>query len=238
MERIVLITGVAGGIGCAAAKVFAAEGWQVIGVDYKTSTDLDGVKLYLRANIAKPNEITNVLEQVITTFGRLDALVNNAAIQICKPILEMAVSEWDETMAINARATFLFSKLTHPFLKSSRGSIVNISSVHAMATSTNMAAYAASKGALTALTRALALEFAPEIRVNAILPGAVSTSMLNEHLTEEMMSNLVVKTPIGRISNPEEIAKAIFFLANKDASFITGQTLVVDGGALAKLGTE
>ena len=238
MERVVLITGVTGGIGSATAKAFAAEGWQVVGVDYKPNTDLESVKLYLQANIAKPNEIANALKQVSTIFGRLDALVNNAAIQICKPILEMVVSEWDETMAVNARAAFLFSKFTHPFLKSSKGSIVNISSVHAIATSTNMSAYAASKGALTALTRSLALEFAPEIRVNAILPGAVSTPMLNEHLTEEMMSNLVVKTPIGRISNPAEIAKAILFLTNKDASFITGQALVVDGGALAKLGTE
>lgn len=249
MKRVVLITGVAGGIGYATAKHFSSEGWHVIGVDRKYDEGLVGIDDYIQADCADPKAISTTIEKLTQTTGRLDALINNAAIQICKPIIEMSVAEWDQTMTVNIRSVFVFSQAAYPLLKESQGSIVNVSSVHAFATSANIAAYAASKGAMVAFTRALAIELAPaQIRVNAILPGAVDTPMLQAglergHLSgtniDELMNKLGEKTVMGRIGKPQEIAQTILFLAdNQKSSFMTGQTLVVDGGATARLSTE
>jgi NAD(P)-dependent dehydrogenase (short-subunit alcohol dehydrogenase family) len=180
---------------------------------------------------------------------RIDALVNNAAIQICKPLIETTPEEWDSVMAVNVRSVYLAVRYMHPFMQGHDGAIVIVSSVHALATSANIAAYAASKGALAALTRALAIELSPDrLRVNAILPGAVDTPMLREglgrgHVKGEKMADLMeqlgAKHLIGRVGRPEEIAEAILFLADSDySSFITGQALIVDGGATARLSTE
>jgi NAD(P)-dependent dehydrogenase (short-subunit alcohol dehydrogenase family) len=145
---------------------------------------------------------------------------------------------------------FLGTKLAHPLLKAAGGgAIVNVSSVHAVQTSANIASYAASKGGLLALTRAMAIEFAPDhIRVNAILPGAVNTPMLHAGLSRghvqgsnlsDRLENLARKTVIGRVGEPEEIARAIYFLADEgQSSFMTGQAMIVDGGATARLSTE
>ncbi|HNS61684.1 MAG TPA: SDR family oxidoreductase, partial [Anaerolineales bacterium] len=165
-------------------------------------------------------------------------------------LIETSVDEWDAVMASNLRSVFLFVKLAHSLMKSAGGgAVVNVSSVHAIQTSANIAAYAASKGGLLALTRAMAIEFAPDnIRVNAILPGAVDTPMLRAGLgrghvghgdVEERLDNLARKTVSGKVGKPEEIASAIYFLAdNEQSSFMTGQALVVDGGATARLSTE
>jgi NAD(P)-dependent dehydrogenase (short-subunit alcohol dehydrogenase family) len=180
----------------------------------------------------------------------LGALVNNAAVQVTKPLIEMTVEEWDMVIANNLRPAFLLSKLAYPLFKAAGGgAIVNVSSVHAVQTSANIAAYAASKGGLLALTRATAIEFANDnIRVNAILPGAVDTPMLRAGLNRGHVSgddiyarldNLARKTVNGRIGQPEEIAQAIYFLAdNTQSSFMTGQAMIVDGGATARLSTE
>jgi NAD(P)-dependent dehydrogenase (short-subunit alcohol dehydrogenase family) len=152
-------------------------------------------------------------------------------------------------MHANLRSVFLAVKLAYPLLKAKGGAVVNVSSVHAIQTSANIAAYAASKGGLLALTRAMAIEFAPDnIRVNAILPGAVDTPMLRAGLgrghvghgdMQERLDNLARKTVNGRVGQPQEIANAIYFLAdNEQSSFMTGQAMVVDGGATARLSTE
>ncbi|PSO64045.1 MAG: NAD(P)-dependent oxidoreductase [Cyanobacteria bacterium QH_2_48_84] len=248
-KRVALITGVAGGIGCATAELFSAEGWYVIGIDQKPNQESEGIDHYIQADASDPEQILAAVERVTQRIGQLDALINNAAIQICKPAIEMELVEWDRTMAVNVRAAFLFSKAAYPLLKESQGSIVNVSSVHAIATSANVAAYATSKGAIIAFTRALGIELAPtKIRVNAILPGAVDTPMLHSglargHLSgtnlDELMQQVGQKTVMGKVGTPTEIAQAIFFLADSSrSSFMTGQTLVVDGGATAKLSTE
>ena len=219
-----------------------------MGIDRKGDERLE-IEQYIPADVSDPEQVSSVIEQVTQTVGRLDALVNNAATQICKPVIEMDVAEWDLTMNVNVRSAFLFSQAAYPLLKASQGSIVNVSSVHAIATSANIAAYATSKGALVAFTRALAIEFAPvQIRVNAILPGAVDTPMLHAglergHLSgtniDELINQLGKKTVIGRVGNPQEIAQGILFLADHNtSSFMTGQTLVIDGGATARLSTE
>ncbi len=250
-KPIVLITGAAGGIGRATVHLFAQKGWRVIGVDrapFGEGFPDDG--LFIQADISRPEEIAAIFHQVQAFTDSLDALVNNAAIQIAKPLLETTVEEWDAVMASNLRSVFLGVKLAYPLLKAQGGgAIVNVSSVHAIQTSANIAAYAASKGGLLALTRAMAIEFAPDnIRVNAILPGAVDTPMLRAGLNrghvsgdriEERLENLARKTVSGKIGRPEEIAQAIYFLADDEqSSFMTGQALVVDGGATARLSTE
>ncbi len=249
VKRVTLITGVAGGIGRATAEVFASEGWRVVGVDRMSDPNVADLDLYIQADASDPDDVSVSIGQVTQQIGRLDALINNAAIQICKPIIEMDVSEWDRIMDVNVRSTFLFCKAAYPLLQTSKGCIVNVSSVHALATSTKIAAYAASKGALLALSRALAIEFAPDnIRVNAILPGAVDTPMLRAGLdrghvvgtnVKDLIKGLADRTVIGRVATPHEIARAVLFLADKErSSFITGHALVVDGGATARLGTE
>ena len=197
-----------------------------------------------------PEELESIFTKAHDYTGSLDALVNNAAMQIAKPLLETSVEEWDAVMASNLRSVFLGVKLAYPLLKAKGGgAVVNISSVHAIQTSANIAAYAASKGGLLALTRAMAIEFAPDnIRVNAILPGAVDTPMLRAGLgrghvghgdLQQRLDNLARKTVSGKVGKPEEIAHAIYFLADgEQSSFMTGQALVVDGGATARLSTE
>lgn len=249
--RVMLITGAAGGIGRACVKLFTENGWRVIGVDraeFGASFPADG--LFIRADISVPEQIQGIYQQASTFTDSLDAVVNNASIQVNKPMLDISVEEWDLVMASNLRSAFLGVKLAYPLLKAGGGgAIVNTSSVHAVATSVNITAYAASKGGLLALTRAMAIEFAHDnIRANAVLPGAVDTPMLRDGLgrghlggasINERLDNLARKTVNGRIGTPEEIAHAIYFLADStQSSFMTGQALVVDGGATARLSTE
>jgi len=249
-DKTVLVTGAAGGIGRATVALFAEKGWRVIGVDRADFGDgfpTDG--LFIKSDISRGEDMEAIFEKINASTKSLDALINNAAMQIAKPIIETSVVEWDAVMASNLRSVFLGVKLAHPLLKVGGGAVVNVSSVHAIQTSANIAAYAASKGGLLALTRAMAIEFAPDaIRVNAILPGAVDTPMLRAGLgrghvghgdMQERLDNLARRTVNGKVGQPEEIAHAIYFLADDEqSSFMTGQALVVDGGATARLSTE
>jgi len=250
-NNVVLITGAAGGIGRASVKLFAEKKWLVIGVDRnKFGEDFPKNGLFIQSDIARPEEMHTIFEKTHAFTDSLNALVNNAALQIAKPLIETTVEEWDAVMAANLRSVFLGVKLAHPLLKARGGAaVVNVSSVHAIQTSANIAAYAASKGGLLALTRAIAIELAPDnIRANAILPGAVDTPMLRAGLgrghlggenMQDRLDNLARKTVNGRVGTPKEIANAIYFLAdNEQSSFMTGQALVIDGGATARLSTE
>ncbi len=259
-DKAVLITGAAGGIGRATVETFIIAGWHVIGVDRSPyGENFPTGSLFIQSEITHP-ENTQALFNQVRSFLRsenlpgLTALVNNAAIQIAKPLIETSIEEWDAVITNNLTSAFLGAKLAHPLLAANsaatgRSAIVNVSSVHAIQTSANIASYAASKGGLLALTRAMAIEFAADnIRVNAILPGAVDTAMLRASLSRGSLSgssvtdrleNLARKTVNGRIGQPQEISRAILFLADDDqSSFMTGQALVIDGGATARLSTE
>lgn len=249
--RIVMITGAAGGIGRATVQHFIKQDWKVIGVDRAPyGNDFPKNGLYIQADISSADALESIFTRTRDYTNSLDALVNNAAYQVTKSILETTVDEWDAVMASNLRSVFLSAKLAHPLLKAQGGgAIVNVSSVHAVATSKDISAYAASKGGLLALTRAMAIEFAPDnIRVNAILPGAVDTPMLRAGMNRDhagagdihqRLENLARKTVSGKIGQPEEIARAIYFLADDEqSSFMTGQPMIVDGGATARLSTE
>lgn len=250
-QRVVLITGVLGGIGRATARLFHQQGWWVVGVDVAPpQEDLGGeVDRLVTLDIAYPDRVSELMSAVAEQEGRLDALVNNAAIQINRALDEMSLEDWDKTMEINLRAPFWCIRQAHGLLREARGAVVNVSSVHAEATSRRISAYAASKGALSAMTRALAVELAEDgIRINAVMPGAVDTPMLREGLarghsgegsTEEQLRRFSEKHCLGRIAQPAEVAQAILFLADHDrSSYITGENLLVDGGVTVALRTE
>lgn len=248
MNKAVIITGALGGIGLATAQLFCNSGWYVVGIDLAESPDdLEGLNCFIKADVSDDIAWQNIVAQLPSKIGGIDALVNNAAVQICKPLIETTPNEWDKIMAVNLRSVYLGVRHLHSLMKE-KSAIVNVSSVHAIATSTQIAAYAASKGGMLALTRALALELAPNIRVNAVLPGAVDTEMLRAGLTrghvaggsaEELVTALGSKHVTQRVGQPEEIAEAIYFLAdNQRSSFMTGQSLIIDGAATARLSTE
>jgi glucose 1-dehydrogenase len=250
VNRVALITGAAGGIGKASAEIFSMAGWQVIGTDIvKDDGSFSKIGRYLEADVSEAEVPKEIVDNVRSCEGRLDALINNAAIQVSNSLLKTTLKEWDSIMNVNVRAAFLFSRAAWRLLRQTGGAIVNVASVHVIATSVGLGAYVASKGALVALTRATALEFAGDkIRVNAVLPGAVDTKMLREGLRrghlqgdteEDLMGALGKKHIMGRVGLPQEVGQSILFLADGSrSSFMTGQTLVVDGGATAKLSTE
>lgn len=244
--KSVLITGVCGGIGQALARALIEEDWVVYGTDIVDGAIADSLAVFWKGDVAELEFWSKVIVPELKEKGSLDAFVHNAAIQPCSKIVETSLDEWNSTLAVNLTAAYLGTRFLVPLMKSGQGSIVNVTSVHSLASSAGMAAYVASKGGLLAFTRAAALELAPQnIKVNAIAPGAIETLMLKQGLErhmdgpEQARENLVSRTPMKRLGSPAEIAKSIIFLLDPDRSpFLTGQTLVVDGGALAQLSTE
>ena len=254
-NRSILITGVGSGIGSATALHFHQLGWRVYGVDNTPPAVPTEFVTFLWGVLQNSETPRNIVEELRDKETHLDAVVNNAAIQLCKPLLETTPDEWNRVIAINLCAPYLMMQATYPLLRAAKGAVVNVASVHAVATSKNISAYAASKGGLTALTRAAAIEWAADgIRVNALLPGAVDTAMLRDGLTrfdttegkqdpeeqaKKRLNDLGKRTVMGRVGLAREMASAIYFLADGTQSgFMTGQTLVVDGGATARLSTE
>ena len=251
INKVVIITGACGGIGYETAVKFKNNGWTVIGIDIKSNDSVQKSidELYI-LDISKEDDILNFVKEIKEKYNRVDCIVNNAAHQICKPLHESNSDDWETTINTNVKPSFLFSKYFRDLLIESHGSIVNISSVHAINTSENIALYAASKGCLSALTRAMAIEYGKVgIRINSILPGAVNTSMLRDGLMRDNFGNNTTITDrlenlgrqhcIGRVGEPNEIAELILFLADSSrSSYIVGQSIVIDGGATIKLSTE
>jgi glucose 1-dehydrogenase len=251
-QQTILITGAAGGVGHATVELFHQLGWRVLAVDVKEKPQpaLPRDVVFLSLDISVPAEVDSLHKKLAAELkDGLHALVNNAAVQITKPLVDTTAEEWDRVHAVNLRAPFLLARAFHGELKKAQGAIVNISSVHAQATSADIAAYASTKGGLLALTRALAIEFAPDgIRVNVVLPGATDTPMLIAGLNrghvagadlEARKADLAKKILLKRVAAPLEIARVIYFLADGNQSgYITGQSIVADGGALARLSIE
>lgn len=250
-QRIVLITGVLGGIGHATAVAFRREGWFVLGTDRRAlhGAPADGAPIadeFVQIDLAEPGAVDELVAQM--GGDRLDALVNNAAFQANLPVHETPDATFDEVLATNLRAPFQLIRELAPRLIAARGSVVNVSSVHALVTSANVAAYAVSKGALVALTRSTAIDLAPlGVRCNAVLPGAVRTKMLMDGLSrrphpdgpEGNLVDLSARTPLGFVAEADAIAPTIVLLADGERSpYTTGQSIVIDGGASIRLSTE
>lgn len=247
MTKTVLVTGACGGIGRGAVTAFRESGWYVIGVDREQPTDRLDVDEFVQADLSADDGIAT-LRSELGHVDELDALVNNAALQVNRALVDTTDDEWAAVMNTNVRAAFQMIREFHSALAAVRGAVVNVSSVHAIATSMNVAVYAISKGALVALTRSSALELAHEgIRCNAVLPGAVITPMLTDGLSRRPhpdgpdgnLRALVERTPLGFVATPAQIAPTILYLADGELSpYTTGQMVVVDGGATIRLGTE
>lgn len=249
-NKTILITGVYGGIGIKIAKKFYKKGWCIIGIDIKDIKSGEKSKYiseYIKCNISNKKSMEDLADKL--NLNKLDCLVNNAAIQLNKKLVNTEIEEWDAVINCNLRPVYLLSKIFYKPLKQVSGSIINISSVHAINTSHSIGVYATAKGGMLSLTKAMAIEFGKEgIRVNAILPGATDTPMLRDGLKrghtdgnteEDLIENLAKKHIQNRIGNPNDIAEAAYFLANTEKSgFILGHGLVIDGGATIRLSTE
>jgi len=237
-----IVTGCSRGIGLAIVQAFQREGWATAGVDLEPAPD--GVcDLFVHGSVSDASVLDELHAGLVERDAGECCLVNNAAFGTARPFLQTTAEEWDRCLATNLSPVFHYTQKLHAMLRG--GSIINISSVHARATSIGAIAYATSKGGLSALTRALALELAAQdTRVNAILPGAIETAMLRGNMTyeedpEAALEFLRQRTPLKRIGQPSEIAELALFLADHGkAGNITGQEFICDGGAMARLSTE
>ncbi|MCW2647739.1 MAG: hypothetical protein QOF95_847 [Pseudonocardiales bacterium] len=251
-DRVALVTGGGSGIGLAAANLFAAEGAAVAVVDVRAEAADEaagkivaegGRAIALVANVADAAEVAAAVDRAAAEFGRIDVLYNNAGVNSAGSVADAAEDDWDRCFDVNVKGTFLFSRAVVPHLRAAGGgAIVNQGSVAGLVGVPNFAAYCAAKGAVVALTRSMAIDLAPDgIRVNAICPGTVFTPLMEPMLRARGDGDLaaglaktVVKYPIGRLGNPEEIARVALFLASDDASFVTGSIVTADGGMTAQ----
>jgi NAD(P)-dependent dehydrogenase (short-subunit alcohol dehydrogenase family) len=247
--KVALVTGGASGIGRATCRLFGREGAAVTIADVdepsgRAVTDeiarAGGAAAFHRLDVTREADWTATVEQLLREHGRLDVLVNNAgrAGPPARPIVEHVLEEdWNLIMAANATGVMLGMKHAIPGMRrGGGGAIVNVVSVYAMVGSRYATAYHASKGAARVLTRAAAIQYAPEkIRVNAVFPGFVETAMTaRAHAQPGVREERMALTPLGRIAEPEDIAPGILYLASDEASFVTGTELVIDGGMTAR----
>jgi NAD(P)-dependent dehydrogenase (short-subunit alcohol dehydrogenase family) len=234
--KVCIITGGGSGIGRATCLQLAREGGRVLVVDYKpeggeaTTSDIaaaGGDAAFARADIAHQEQVEAAVNAALVRWKQVDVLVNDAAMMVFSPLVDLDPRDWDHVMAVNLRAPFLFAKFCLPHMR--HGAIVNVSSVHAYETTANVAPYAASKGGIEALARALSREVKPDhARVNCVAPGAVDTPMLRGNPNVRSGKETIA----GAVGRPEDIAQAICWVASDDARFMHGATLVVDGGRL------
>lgn len=243
----VLITGGARGIGLTTARMLLAEGARV-GIVAKTEENLEraaaeardrGQALEtFRADVARPEQARGAVEAFVQGSGGIDVLVNNAGMTIPKPFLERTAEDWIRTLEVNLVGAFLCAQAAaKPMLAQGSGKIVNISSIRGIphCGREGVMDYSAAKSGLISLTKTLAKELAPRITVNSVAPGHTVTD-LTAGLPDAVKQKMIEGTPLGRMAQPEDIAKAILFLASEDADFITGQVLLVDGGFSLKAG--
>ncbi len=241
-NKVVLVTGSSRGVGRATALEFAKEGAVVV-VNY--NNDENGANLVvdeiikigsksvaIKCDVSNEEQVKSMIEKIISKFGKLDILVNNAAIVFDVPMFEKTIDQWQKTMAVNLIGPFLCAKYGSKYLLESKGNIVNVCSTSGYNSfSPDSADYDASKVSLMSLTKNLAKELAPIIRVNGVAPGWIDTDM-NKDLPKDYLEDEISKTSIGRMARPDEIAKTILFLASDDASYLTGSIVFVDGGTI------
>ncbi|QCT02834.1 short-chain dehydrogenase/reductase SDR [Paenibacillus algicola] len=240
-QQTVLITGAAQGIGRGLAEAYAAAGAHVYMADVQ---EKEGEELaqtlrqkgwsatFVPCDVRKEHQIQHFVQAAIQQTGRVDIVINNAGVSRWKSPLELTIEEWDDVLNINVRSSFLLSREAAKHMKSQEqgGAIVNISSTRSLMSEPHSEAYAASKGAIVALTHALAMSLGPQIRVNCVSPGWIETQNYSALRTEDHEQH-----PAGRVGTPQDIARACFYLTDPDNTFVTGTYMVVDGGMTRKM---
>ena len=244
-EKVVLVTGAAGGIGLACAEAFADDGYRIMLVDIKDSvadaarvlSETSGAQTAaVVADLSDSDQTRELIEKTVSVFGRIDVLVNNAGIIVTGDILDLDEADFDKVLDVNLKAYFILGQAAarQMIRQGAPGNIINMSSVNALLAIPNQLAYTVSKGGVNQLTRAMSIALAPHnIRVNAIGPGSIQTDVLKAVMTDqEKRTAILARTPIGRIGQPREVASVAIFLASDAASYVTGQTIYPDGGRL------
>lgn len=245
MIKNIIVTGGAQGIGKIITQYLLKEGFcvSVFEIDREAIQEFreeeKSEKLaFYKCDVSFENEVKEAINNSVATFGRVDGLINNAAIARNKPITELTAEEWNRVIAVNLSGPFLCAKHAMPHLTATRGSIINLCSTRAFQSEPNTEAYSASKGGIFALTHALAMSLGPEIRVNCISPGWIDVSGIRKkseaqpyQITEADKN----QHPAGRVGTGADIARMVLFLLNPENSFITGQNFVVDGGMTKKM---
>jgi NAD(P)-dependent dehydrogenase (short-subunit alcohol dehydrogenase family) len=250
--RVAVVTGGAYGIGRGIVEEFAGKGDRVVIADRDADRGaaLESAMrltlttvMFVRTDVRSEAQIQDLMTAATNAFGRIDVLCNNAGIESYRRPEDYTIDDWNAIAETNLRGAFLCTKYAYPFLKKSRGCIINISSVQAFASESRISVYAACKAGLLGLTRSTALDFASDgVRVNAVCPGAIRTGMMEasvkDHSNPEEAIEAIGRTiPLGRVGEPEDVARAVYFLASPAAAYITGAALVVDGGLLSRLST-
>lgn len=239
-DKQVLITGGGSGIGAATARHFLGEGARVVVLDRDAAAceriqldlpELDGA---IRADVSDAEKVARAFAELDGMLGSLDVLINNAGISVRHPFLQIAPDEWREVIDVNLNGAFYVAQqAARRMMAGDGGVIINMGSTNALTGHPHYADYNASKAGVVELTRSMALELAPKVRVNAVCPGYIMTTMQEAEYTREMIDEVNLKIPLRRHGRPEEVAALFAFLASDDAAFITGQTYVIDGGEIA-----
>lgn len=249
-EKTAIITGGALGIGKETSLLFGREGAKLIIADYNAEKGIELEKnlgrmgfesLYVKTDVRKSSEVKHMVETGIERFGKIDILINNAGIAGAVPVVDLAEDNWDRIVDTNLKGVYLCSKHAIPvMIRGGGGVIVNIASAFGIVATERRSAYNASKAGVILLTKNMALDYATHnIRVNAVCPGVVETDLVLNYVNaskdpKKTHDELVSLHPLGRLARPEEIARAILFLASDESSFMTGSSLVIDGGYTAR----
>ncbi|ARS54198.1 SDR family NAD(P)-dependent oxidoreductase [Kushneria konosiri] len=243
-DKVVMVTGAGSGIGEAAARRFASEGATVVLIGRtkekldRVADSIDGETLVYVADVANDEAMNQLVTDVVSRFGQIDVLVNNAGVAPGGKVHEASIDDWKQVMSINVDGVFYASRAALPELLKTKGAIVNVSSVSGLGGDWNMSMYNASKGAVSNLTRAMALDYGHEgVRINAVCPS-ITRSDLTSGITgnEDIMKAFADRLPLGRAAEAEEVGDVIVFLASHDARFVNGVNLPVDGGLMASNG--
>jgi meso-butanediol dehydrogenase / (S,S)-butanediol dehydrogenase / diacetyl reductase len=245
-DKVVIVTGAGSGIGAATAARFSSEGAKVVLMgrtqdklaQVANSLDQDRIMIHV-SDVSVPAAVDRLIAGTIARFKGIDVLVNNAGSGKLGGFLELSADDWHSTLQTNLEGVFNMTRAALPYLIEAKGSVINVSSVSGLGGDRNFSFYNASKGAVSNLTRSLAIEFGQQgVRINAVNPTVTLTEMTRPLFLEfpQVLENQLSRIPLGRAAQPEEIASVIAFLASEDASFVNGVNLPVDGGCSASSG--
>lgn len=240
-NKVAIITGAGSGFGRATAELYAKEGAKIVAVDFNEETvqetvtaiqDNGGQAVAVKADVSMDEDVKNFIQTAIDTYGKIDILFNNAGIYAPGTVEETDIDDWNHSLDVNITALFLAGKYAMPYLKESKGNIINTASAGGIIGFPNAISYATTKGAVISFTRAMAVDYAEAgVRINAICPGTGETGMTKDLLEiDEIYEGFVSPIPMKRLGKPNDIANAALFLGSDQASYITGHALPIDGG--------